>query len=132
LRFQSATSDLIGLEELLLRHALEVPGGDLPRESRASGVMMIPVPRSGVLEKIEGEDDALSTPAVTELLITARLHDFIAAWPEGSSYMGFLFASAETPEQAEHALREAHAKLRFELTERLPVEHPVTRRMTSA
>jgi ATP-grasp domain/L-amino acid ligase C-terminal domain 2 len=116
----------IGLEELLLRHALEMPGHDASRESVASGVMMIPVPHSGVLEKVEGGDEARATPAITGLEITARLHDFIAAWPEGSSYLGFLFARAAGPAEVEHALREAHRKLRFTLTPRLPVEHPLT------
>jgi hypothetical protein len=63
--------------------------------------------------------------------VTARLHDFLAAWPEGSSYLGFLFASAGTAEAAEQSLREAHGKLRFVLTPRLPVEHPISRRVTS-
>jgi ATP-grasp domain/L-amino acid ligase C-terminal domain 2/ATP-grasp N-terminal domain len=115
----------IGLEELLLRHELGLPGRDAPREPTASGVMMIPVPRSGVLEKVEGENDARQTPGITSLEITARLHDFIAAWPEGSSYLGFLFASGAEPAAVEHALREAHSKLRFTLSSRLPVEHPL-------
>ena len=92
---------------------------------------MIPVPRSGVLEEVAGEDEVRSVPGVTELQITARLHDYIAAWPEGSSYLGFLFARAETPEEAENALRAAHAKLQFTIAPRLAVEHPVTRGMVS-
>jgi hypothetical protein len=127
LRFQESGAAL-GLEELLLRHALEFPGGDWPREESSSGVMMIPVPRSGVLEKVEGEDAARGTPGIAGLEITARLHDYIVAWPEGSSYLGFLFARAAEPAQVEEALHEAHAKLKFTLTPRLPVEHPVTRR----
>jgi hypothetical protein len=116
----------IGLEELLLRHALEMEGHDAIREREASGVMMIPVPRSGMLEKVEGEEHARKTPGITSLEITARLHDFIAAWPEGSSYLGFLFARGEKPAEVEQALREAHGKLHFTLTPRLPVEHPLT------
>jgi hypothetical protein len=115
----------IGLEELLLRHELGLPGSDAPRESAASGVMMIPVPRSGILEKLEGENEARKTPHITSLEITARLHDYIDAWPEGSSYLGFLFARAAEPAAVEHALREAHGKLHFTLTPRLPVEHPL-------
>jgi len=118
--------DSIGLEELLLRHELGLPGSDAPREREASGVMMIPVPHSGVLEKVEGEVEARATAGITSLEITARLHDFIAAWPEGSSYLGFLFARAAEPAEVEYALREAHRKLRFTLTPRLPVEHPLS------
>jgi hypothetical protein len=116
---------IFGLEELLLRHELGLPGSDAPRERAASGVMMIPVPRSGILEKVEGQNDARQTPCITSLEITARLHDFIAAWPEGSSYLGFLFARAAEPAAVEDALREAHSKLHFTLTPRLPVEHPL-------
>lgn len=120
------------LEELLVRHALGMDGAHLDREPDASGVMMIPVPRSGVLDRVEGEADALATPGIAELHITARLHDYIAAWPEGSAYLGFLFARAAEPAQAEAALRAAHAKLRFEITPRLPVENPATRKLPAS
>jgi biotin carboxylase len=126
LRFVLADGELIGLEELLLRHALGMDGSDAPRESQASGVMMIPVPGSGVFEGVEGEEEARAVSGVVGLEITARVHDYLAAWPDGSSYLGFLFARAEGPEQVEAALREAHRKLRFKLTPRLVVEHPVT------
>jgi biotin carboxylase len=122
--------DRILLEELLVRHALKLPGSDLDREDEASGVMMIPVPKTGVLERVDGEDQAHATPGVTDIRITARLRDFIAAWPEGSSYLGFIFARAGTPAQAEAALRLAHSLLKFEIVERLPVEHPVTGTIT--
>jgi len=119
----------IGLEELLLRHALKIPGSDALRESLASGVMMIPVPQSGILESISGVEAARATHRITELIITARLHDYIAAWPEGSSYLGFLFAKGSTADEVEQAIREAHKKLRFSITPRLPVEHPATHQM---
>jgi biotin carboxylase len=117
------------LEELLVRHALGMDGAQLDREPAASAVMMIPVPRSGVLERVEGEAEARATPGIEELHITARLHDYIAAWPEGSSYLGFIFASAAEPAEAEGALRAAHSKLRFAITPRLPVENPATGRL---
>jgi predicted ATP-grasp superfamily ATP-dependent carboligase len=119
----------IGLEELLLRHALNLPGSDWPREGPASGVMMIPVPQSGMLEEVDGEDAARAIPGISQLEITARVHDYVAAWPEGSSYLGFLFARAGTAEVVEKALRLAHSKLKFTLTARLAVEHPATRRI---
>ncbi|MGH9709833.1 MAG: ATP-grasp domain-containing protein [Candidatus Acidiferrales bacterium] len=121
----------ISLEELLLRHALELGGTDVEREPDASGVMMIPVPRSGIFERVEGVDDAGRVPGITEIRITARLKDYVAAWPEGSSYLGFIFARAETPNKTEAALRTAHAKLFFEFSPRLPVEHPITGRISA-
>src|SRR3984893_16511139 len=114
----------IGLEELLLLHSLDLPVSTWTRERMASGVMMIPVRSSGILESVQGEEAARETRGITELLITARLHDYIEAWPEGASYLGFLFASSETPGEVEQALRAAHAKLRFTMTPRLPVQHP--------
>jgi biotin carboxylase len=125
LRFgPSETGELVFLEELLVRHALGLAGSDLPREGSAAGVIMIPVPHSGILERVGGTDEAAATPGVEEIHITARLHDFIAAWPEGSSYLGFIFARGATPAEVETALRRAHSKLRFVLAPRLPVEHP--------
>jgi predicted ATP-grasp superfamily ATP-dependent carboligase len=130
LRFQSPDNgELIELEELLLRHGTGLPGADWARESTASGVMMIPVPRSGILEAVEGEAAARSVAGVSALQITARLHDYLAAWPEGSSYLGFLFARASTAQEVENSLRSAHAKLQFRIAERLPVEHPAIHRM---
>jgi hypothetical protein len=94
--------------------------------------MMIPVPHSGNYEGVQGEDSAAATPGVTELFITARLHDFIKAWPEGSSYLGFIFARGEKSEEVESILRQAHSKLTFRLTPRLPVQHPASQRFTSS
>jgi hypothetical protein len=129
LRFVSRDGhDRVSLEELLVRHALDLPGSDLPRERSASGVMMIPVPSSGILERVDGQDAARETPGISELVVTARLHDYIEAWPEGSSYLGFLFASGAAPKDVEQSLRDAHGKLRFKLTPRLPVEHPLGER----
>jgi predicted ATP-grasp superfamily ATP-dependent carboligase len=116
----------ISLEELLIRHELDLGGSDAERESDASGVMMIPVPRGGIFDGVEGIEDAEKVAGVHEIRITARLHDYVAAWPDGSSYLGFIFARAKTPEAAEVALRGAHAKLRFLFSPRLRIEHPVT------
>ena len=120
------------LEELLVRHAMRMEGWDLDREDDASGVMMIPVPTSGVLEGVKGEEPARATPGIEDVQITARLHDFIAAWPEGSSYLGFIFARGTSPAEVESALRLAHSQLKFEIVPRLPVEHPVTRKLPDA
>jgi hypothetical protein len=111
---------------LLLRDALGMPGGDAEREIGASGVMMIPVPQSGIFGGVEGIEAAESVPGVTEIQITARLHDYVAAWPEGSSYLGFIFARGDSAEEVEAALREAHRRMNFRLSPRLPVEHPAT------
>jgi biotin carboxylase len=119
----------MSLEELLVRQALDLGGSNLAREKDASGVMMIPVPRSGIFEGVDGIEHAEKVAGVDEIRITARLHDYIAAWPDGASYLGFIFASGVAPEDVEAALRSAHAKLHFKFSPRLPVEHPATGKM---
>ncbi len=119
----------MSLEELLVRDALGLPGSDAEREETAAGVMMIPVPQSGVLEGVEGLDSARATQWIEDIVITARLRDAIMAWPEGSSYLGFIFARGLSNLAVEAALREAHSRLRFFISDRLRVEHPVTGRM---
>ncbi len=104
----------------------ECAGGDAERENAASGVMMIPVPQSGIFDGVEGIEAAESVLGVTEIQITARLHDYVAAWPEGSSYLGFIFARGDSAGEVEAALREAHGRMNFRLSPRLPVEHPAT------
>ncbi len=127
LRFQlSGKQPPIGLEELLLRHSLRMPGTEALREPEASAVMMIPVPRSGTYERLDGLEAAREIPLITGIQITVRVHDYIVAWPEGSSYLGFIFARGANPVAVEEAIRAAHAKLHFSLVPRLPVEHPVT------
>jgi biotin carboxylase len=114
-------ADRMFLEELLVRHAVGLPGADLERESSAAGVMMIPVPSSGVLNEVTGEGEAASVPGIEEIHITARLLDLIVAWPEGSTYLGFIFARADLPQEVEADLRQAHRKLSFRITPRLPI-----------
>jgi biotin carboxylase len=127
LRFQSqGQRESISLEELLLRHALGMPGADAPREVQASGVMMIPVPNSGTFEGVNGVEEAKKVPGITDVEITARRHDYIRAWPEGSSYLGFIFANGEDGDAVEQSIRAAHSRLNFVLVPRLPVKHPVT------
>jgi len=121
----------MSLEELLLRHALGMTESIAKRETDASGVMMIPVPRSGIFDSVDGIDAAENVPGVTEIRITARLRDYVAAWPEGSSYLGFIFARATSPDEVEQALRSAHAAMRFNFSPRLSVEHPLTRKLAT-
>jgi len=105
----------ISLEELILRHHLRLPTADLRREQLAAGVLMIPVPRAGVLRAVHGLAAARSSPNVEELTLSVHVGATLEPLPEGHRYVGFLFARAETPERVERALREAHAHLRFDV-----------------
>ena len=98
------------LEELVLAHSL----GRLPARERhngAAGVLMIPVPQAGILRRVEGVMAAQRIAYIDEVVIHLREGYELVPWPEGSSYLGFVFAHAPTPEQVEAALREAHKRL---------------------
>jgi len=101
----------ISLEEVILRHALRLPLDSLTRERNASGVMMLPIPRQGVLEAVGGVDEALEVPGIEGIEITVPRGREVVPLPEGDRYLGFLFARTETPDEAESALREAHRRL---------------------
>ena len=109
LRFAAGLS----LEEVILRHALRMDIPSLDREGSAAGVMMLPIPRAGVLEEVRGREKALAVPGIENLEITAQPGDELVPLPEGTRYLGFLIARRETPEAVETALRDAHRKLEF-------------------
>jgi biotin carboxylase len=106
----------IALEELILRHALGLPVDDLERERAASGVMMLPIPRAGVLEAVRGQDEARAIAGITGLEITVPPGRRVVPLPEGDRYLGFLFARADRPEQVEAALRAGYAALDVSLS----------------
>jgi predicted ATP-grasp superfamily ATP-dependent carboligase len=103
------------LEEYLVRHALGEDVSGLEREGRASGVMMIPIPHGGLYQSVEGEERARVVPGIEEVIVTAKEGQLLLPLPEGSTYMGFIFARADTPAEVEAALRESHGELRFEI-----------------
>jgi biotin carboxylase len=106
----------IALEELILRHALDMEITDLERERAASGVMMLPIPVEGVLVEVHGIDEARAVPGVTDVEITVPRGRRVVPLPEGDRYLGFLFARADTPGDVEHALRTAYATLDVEVS----------------
>jgi biotin carboxylase len=105
----------VSLEHLILRHALGLGAEDLGREAMAAGVMMIPIPRSGTLVDVAGQEQARRVPGIGGLEITIARGRPVLALPEGDRYLGFLFARALTAEAVEASLREAHAHLRINI-----------------
>jgi biotin carboxylase len=99
-----------GLEELVLRHALRRPL-DMTLRDDGVGVLMIPVTSGGILRRVEGVLDASKVEYIEDIVIQIREGHELVPWPEGSSYLGFIFARAPSPEHAEAALRKAHACL---------------------
>jgi biotin carboxylase len=107
-------ADGVPLEEMIMVHAF---GGDVTMaqvDGPASGVMMIPTPMNGLYRGVEGMERALAVPLIEDVVITATEGQHFVPPPEGSSYLGFIFARGETPEEVEAALRLAHAELKFE------------------
>lgn len=105
----------VTLEELILMQALGRDTRALGRETAAAGVMMIPVPRAGLLRDVGGRAQALAVPGIEDLRITIPSGHPVTPLPEGSRYLGFLFARAAGPEEVEAALREAHERLHIEI-----------------
>ncbi len=100
------------LEELILLHAL---GKDLPSlelTTGAGGVMMIPIPQEGILERVEGQEAAQQVSGVEELVMTAEPGDQLIPLPEGKRYLGFIVARGAQPTEVEEALRESHSQLK--------------------
>ncbi len=117
LRFENGAS----LEEILLQHALGRDVSRLTLTSGAHAVMMIPIPAAGVYSGVLGLDEARAVPGIEDVAVTAKEGQLLVPLPEAASYLGFIFARASTPALAEQALREAHARLRFQLTPALAV-----------
>jgi hypothetical protein len=78
--------------------------------------MMIPIPYAGILQRVDGVDRACQVPYIESIEITSPLHQPIRTLPAGESYLGFIFARADTPQEVEQALRDAHAALNIVIT----------------
>jgi hypothetical protein len=81
---------------------------------------MLPIPAAGVLRAVDGVEEARALPLIEDVVITAPLEGELVPLPEGSSYLGFVFARGATPDEVEAALRAAQAKLRFTIVPTLP------------
>ncbi|MDX2153843.1 MAG: ATP-grasp domain-containing protein [Bryobacteraceae bacterium] len=112
------------LEEILLRHAVGEDVHGVTLDGPASGVMMIPIPRTGVYQGVRGEAEAAAVPGIHAVEITAKVGQLMLPLPEGASYLGFLFAGGATPAAVEASLRDAHAALHFDLAAALPALPP--------
>lgn len=81
---------------------------------------MIPIPRRGIYHGLEGLAAAQSVAGVTGVSVTAEPGQIVAPPPDGASYLGFIFSRAESPDEAENALRSAHRRLSFDIRPEYP------------
>jgi biotin carboxylase len=107
LRFLGGTS----LEMLILLNALGSVV-DLGRPVGASGVLMLPVERGGVLQSVEGQAEARAVAGITGLSITIPLGQAVRPLPWGDRYLGFIFAEGGDAAEVELALHHARDRLR--------------------
>ena len=110
--------DLLGenLEERLVALAagLEAPASGVGAD--AAGVMMLPIERSGVVRDVAGVDRAEAVPGVEKVSLSTKPGDSIRALPEGSSYLGFVFARGADPASVEASLRRAASCIEVRLS----------------
>lgn len=114
----------VALEEVVLTHALGGGASAVPAAVGPAGVMMLPIPRGGRLAAVAGVEAARRLPNVAEVAITVPVGSELVPLPEGDRYLGFLFARGPDPTAVEATLREAHARLRFEIEVPAPPVHP--------
>jgi hypothetical protein len=110
---RALTFGLLGesLESVIIRGALGMAGAGLDSASAATGVLMIPIPEAGTLVAIDGVQDALAVDGITEFDQTIANGKTMHPLPEGSRYLGFIFATGTSPDDVEDALRTAHDSL---------------------
>ena len=110
---RSLSFGLLGenLETLILRNALGFPSSDLELAVPATGVLMIPIPRSGVLREVTGATEARALAGITGVEITTPSGSQIVPLPEGDRYLGFVFATGSNADAVERTLREAQGVL---------------------
>jgi biotin carboxylase len=106
----------VTLERLLLRQALGLPI-DSRRAQGASGVLMLPVPRTGLFTKVEGLTQAGAIPGITEITIAIPEGTPVRALPDTSRYVGFVFANSSSTDTVTKALRAAQGALRILIDE---------------
>ncbi len=102
--------DVASLETLVIRHALGLPVDATPA-LRASGVLMLPIPRAGILAEVRGMAAAREVEGVEDVVLSIPAGSELRPLPEGNRYLGFVFARAATPAAVEAALRTAQARL---------------------
>lgn len=105
-------NEYFGIEELAISLAIGCPI-QVSMPDRARGVMMIPIEKKGLLKRVEGLLEANRVKHIDKVdIIIPEGHELVPL-PEGNQYLGYIFASADTPEQVTAAIREAYAHLKF-------------------
>ena len=102
------------IEAMVLAAVIGQPLAVTP-PSQASGVLMIPIPKAGVLRRVDGVAEAAAVAGIADVRIVAPAGHRLQVLPQGASYLGFIFAEGEDPAQVEASLRTAHAALNIRI-----------------
>jgi hypothetical protein len=120
LRLRDGDGEEWPLEQDLLAHAIG-RGREVTLAPGATGVMMVPIPRAGVLREVAGVEAARAVPGVADVTITAKAGQILQTLPESASYLGFIFARGAGERDVMVALRAAHACLHFTIGAVVPM-----------
>jgi len=93
------------LETLILRNALAMDKPELHREAVASGVLMIPIPRSGTFRGLVNEKEVRALASVTGIELSVVAGEHLDPTPVGDRYLGFVFARATSRREVVEDLR---------------------------
>jgi biotin carboxylase len=99
------------LEELVLRQALGLVWDGTTTGS--AGVLMVPVPHSGIVTAVNGVAATAALDAVTEVVIDVSVGSHVHALPHGDRYPAFVMARGDGPAEVEAALAKAAATLQL-------------------
>jgi biotin carboxylase len=95
---------------------------DLRRKWFKHSACVCPFPRPGVIKKITGVQQAMSTPGVKEVYLRFKEGDVIPEYTDGGTRPAFVISQADTREQAIKAAETGRSLLKFETVEAEKVE----------
>lgn len=102
----------IKLEELVLKLLCKQPVV-FERQNQYPGVLMIPITKGGLLKRVEGLLAANKVANIKDIEIHIQPGYELVPLPEGSSYLGFIFALSDSFDDTYHSLKTAYNKLNF-------------------
>jgi len=83
--------------------------------------MMIPIPARGIYRSASGLDEARAVDGIDDVVMPAKVDQLLVTLPDGSSYLGFIFAHGDSPSRVDRALRAAHACVRVTIEPELRI-----------
>lgn len=102
----------VKLEELVLK-LLCKEQVVFERNHQYPGVLMIPIKKKGLLKRVEGLLAANKVSNIQDIGIHIQPGYELVPLPEGSSYLGFIFALSDSFEETHRSLKTAYNELTF-------------------